>query len=394
MDLIEMKQKRANLVTNMRALMDQFKDAVMPADKEGEYSKMEADFDTLNKQILAEEKQQERERAIGEAQNKLEDKKGPMSPAMEAFMNHVRQGDMSSLKEYHNLVQDNPAAAGYLVAPEQFASDIIKELDNATFMRGICKVLPPLRGAQSMGFPKRTSRMTRAAWGTEISAPTTDTELAFGKREFKPKPASAEILISNTLMRNRPDADTILRDEMAFMFGELEEIAYMTGSGAGQPLGTFIASADGISASRDVSTGNTATEIKFDGLMAAKYSIKQQYQARLQWILHREAVLQIAKLKDSNNQYIWQPSVVADQPDRLLGKPVNMTEYAPHTFTTGLYVGIIGDFQNYWICDSLEMQIKVLVELYARQDQIDYLGRIETDGMPVLEEAFARVKLA
>ena len=71
-----------------------------------------------------------------------------------------------------------------------------------------------------------------------------------------------------------------------------------------------------------------------------------------------------------------------------------MTENAPHTFTTGLYVGILGDFQYYWIVDGMNMEIQVLTELYARQNQIDYLGRIETDGMPVLDEAFARVKLA
>jgi HK97 family phage major capsid protein len=255
-------------------------------------------------------------------------------------------------------------------------------------------VRPPLKGAQSLGFPKRTSRMTRAAWGTEISTPTTDTDLAFGKREFKPNPASAEILISKTLMQNRPDADTILREELDFMFAELEEIAYMTGDGVGKPLGIFTVSDDGIPTSRDVSTGNTATEIKFDGLYEAKYSIKQQYQARLSWLFHRDAVKQIAKLKDGNNQYIWQPSVVADQPDRLLSKSVYMTENAPHTFTTSLYVGILGDFQYYWIVDGMNVAIQVLMELYARQNQIDYLSRIETDGMPVLDEAFARVKLA
>jgi HK97 family phage major capsid protein len=394
--ILAMKQERANIVPQTRALMDEYADKEMPGEKKDELAKLEAKFDKLNQGIIAEEKQLDRERLIGEEQNKQQARKEgePRNEVSAAFLNHIQQGNTNTLKSYRDLVQDNPTQAGYLVAPEQFSADVIKGLDDAMFMRKICKVLPPLKGAQSLGFPKRTARMTRAAWGTEISAPTTDTSLAFGKREFKPKPASAEILISNTLMRNRPDADTILRDEMVFMFGELEEIAYMNGSAVNQPLGVFIASDDGIGSSRDVSTGNTVTEIKFDGLYEAKYSIKQQYQARLAWIFHRDAVKQIAKLKDGNSQYIWQPSVVADQPDRLLSKPVYMTENAPHTFTTGLYVGILGDFQYYWIVDGMNMEIQVLTELYARQNQIDYLGRIETDGMPVLDEAFARVKLA
>jgi HK97 family phage major capsid protein len=235
--------------------------------------------------------------------------------------------------------------------------------------------------------------MAAAVWGTEIAAPTADTQLAFGKREFIAKPATAEILLSNTLIRNAPNSEGIVMDELAWAFAELMEIAYMTGTGVGQPLGLFTASADGITTARDVSTGNTATEMKFDGLMETKYSIKQQYQAKCEWIFNRLAVKQIAKLKDSDGQYIWQPSVVMGTPDMILGKPVNMTEYAPSTFTTGQYVGLYGNLDSYWICDSLTMQIQVLMELYARTNQTDYIGRIETDGMPVLAEAFARVKL-
>ena len=40
------------------------------------------------------------------------------------------------------------------------------------------------------------------------------------------------------------------------------------------------------------------------------------------------------------------------------------------------------------------MQIQRLVELYAATNQVGFIGRMELDGMPVLEEAFVRVKLA
>jgi HK97 family phage major capsid protein len=71
-----------------------------------------------------------------------------------------------------------------------------------------------------------------------------------------------------------------------------------------------------------------------------------------------------------------------------------MSEYAPSTFTTGLYVGILGDFSKYWIVDALDMEMQRLVELYAATNQIGFIGRKETDGMPCLEEAFVRVTLA
>ena len=40
------------------------------------------------------------------------------------------------------------------------------------------------------------------------------------------------------------------------------------------------------------------------------------------------------------------------------------------------------------------MQVQRLVELYAATNQVGFIGRLETDGMPVLEEAFSRVTLA
>lgn len=395
MAIVEMLQQRATLTNSIRALMNEFRDKEMPGDKESELSKMEGDFDKLNKQITTEQKQLERERVIGEAQDKT-DKAAPKDATRAAFANYIKDPTASAMSHYNALQQDNPSQAGYLVAPEQFMSEIIQTKDNLMFMRQISRVLPPLSKAQSLGFPKRTARMSTFAWGTEISAPTADTTLAFGKREFIPKPATGGILISKTLIRNAAiDAEAYLKTEMVYNQATNEEQAFMTGDGAGKPLGVFTASVDGISTARDFSTGNSATEMKFDGLMGAKYALNAAYHAGASWLFNSQGVLQIAKLKNSDGQYIWQPSVVAGTPDMLLGFPVRMSEYAPKTFTTKLYTGILGNFkEGYWICDSLNMEIQALVELYALSNQVYYIGRQEVDGAPVLEEAFVRIQLA
>jgi len=65
----------------------------------------------------------------------------------------------------------------------------------------------------------------------------------------------------------------------------------------------------------------------------------------------------------------------------------------PNTFTTGLYVGLIGDLNFYWIADALDFTVQVVDQLYAATNQTGYFGRLESDGMPVLSEAFARVTL-
>jgi HK97 family phage major capsid protein len=390
--IIELKQERATLTTSIRALMTEFDDKEMPAEKKAELAKMESRFDEVDAIIIREEKQLERERKIGE---KVEERQDTTPDStINLFKEYLVTGSKQAYDEYNALSQSNPTQAGYLVAPEKFQMELIKELSDATFMRQKARVLEPLQGAHSLGFPTRTAGMNSFAWGTELQAPTADTTLAYGKREFKPIPGTSEILISKTLVRNVANADALIRAEIAEEVGEALETAYMTGSGAGQPLGLFTASDDGIPVGRDVSTGNTATEIKFDGLIEAQMAVKAAYQPRCEWIFHRDAIKQIRKLKNSDGQYVWQPSLVSGTPDLLLGKPVNMSEFAPNTFTTSQYVGIYGDLKYYWICDALTMEIQALMELYARTNQIDYITRIETDGAPVLSAAFARVKLA
>lgn len=385
--IYDMMQKRAKLTTSIRALMDRYDGAEMSAEDKAELSRMEASFDAVNARIIDEQKQLERERMAGEIADDVDRQTGNDSEIENAFRAHLRMGSGETLVAYNALQQDNPSQAGYLVAPEKFVNTLIAELDNALPFRSMCKRMT-LTGAQSMGFPKRIERMNSAAWGTEISAPTPDASLAFGRREFKPMPATAEILLSRTLIRNAPEVEGIVIAEMAYDFGELLENAYMTGDGAGKPLGLFTPSADGISTARDVSTAS----LSFDALMDAKYSIRAPYQPRLRWLFHRSAVGALAKVKDSNGQYIWQPSTVENAPDRILGRPVVMSEYAPYGTGSGDYMGILGDFGNYWIVDGMQLTMQVLTELYARTNQIDYIGRLETDGMPVLEECFARIR--
>lgn len=301
----------------------------------------------------------------------------------------------SRLVEGRALQKDSDIGGGFLSAPLQFVAELIKGVDNAVFMRQKGNVLPPILTAESLGAPSLDGDIDDADWTVELDTGQEDTGLQFGMRQLTPHPLAKRVKISRTLLRRSAmSADAIVRDRLAYKFGITQEKGFITGSGAMQPLGIMTASSQGISTGRDVSTGNTATEIRTDGLIEALYSLKGQYQNRAEWMFHRDAVKQIRKLKDGNGQYIWQPSLQAGQPDALLNRPVTMSEYMPNTFTASQYVGIIGDFQWYWIVDALTLTIQVLVELYAATNQNGYIGRLETDGMPVLEEAFARVKLS
>mgnify|MGYP001164633593 CR=1 FL=1 len=309
----------------------------------------------------------------------------------QGFQIWLRHGVVS--EEMRALQVDEDVSGGYLAAPMQFVDMLIKAIDDVVQIRQWANVIA-VPNAQSLGAPTLEADPADADWTSEIATGNEDSNMSFGRRSLHPHPLAKRIKLSNRLIRMVPNSEGLARDRLGYKFGITEEKAYLTGSGVNQPLGVFVASSLGISTGRDEATDNTSTAVTFDGITNAKYKLKAQYWPRARWLGHRDFYKQVAKLKGSDGQYIWRESARVGEPDRLLGLPTAISEFAPNTFTTGQYVGILGDWSSgYWIADSLSMQVQRLVELYAEANQTGLIGRLETDGMPVLEEAFVRVKL-
>jgi HK97 family phage major capsid protein len=300
--------------------------------------------------------------------------------------------ETGSHREMRNLQMDSDTAGGYLIPPA-FVGSLIEAVDDLTFIRGMSDVyLVP--NADSVGRPTRTADIADDTWTTELSIGSEDTALAFGKREMTPHPLAKSIRVSRKLIRAvAMGIENYVRTRMAYKIAVTQEKAFLTGSGAGQPLGIFTESSDGISTTQDYSNDNTATAMTADGLKGAFYTLKQPHRMNSEWIFHRDGVAQIMKLKDGNGNYLLMPSNNQAGVDMLFGRPIHESEFAPNTFTTGLYVGILGNFSHYMIVDALSMEMQRLDELYAGSAEVGFINRSETDGAPVLEEAFVRVKL-
>jgi len=404
-DCNELRRLRGMIIKEMRALTD-LADAEkreLTAEESEKYSRMEADQEKLRADIEREERQAALDRELESfdrepARMPSPDPGGRSANPRASEEYRAQFSDMLSRgyrpDEHRALQADSQIGGGYLVAPEQFINRLIEALRDQVHIRQISTVIP-VQKATSLGVPVLQARPDDADWTVELKTGTADNTMSFAKRELHPHPAAKRILVSTFLLNNAVlPVDQIVRDQLAYKFGITQEKAFLAGSGSGQPLGVFTASANGIDTDRDVSTGNTTTAIGADGLINAKYALKGQYQRTARWIFHRDAISGIRKLKDGDGQYLWQPGLVADKPDTILGLQFFISEYAPNTFTTGKYAGILGDFSFYWIADSMEFSIQVLKELYAESNQIGYIGRMECDAQPVLSEAFVRVKLA
>ena len=403
----ELRRKRGVIIETMRALTNkaEAENRDLNAEELERWNKAEADQENLRLEVEREERQVSLEIEQRQIPNPT-----PLpvpAPAASApgdiratpeytkrFNSYLLGGDRAvSPDERRALQMDSPAGGGFTVAPQLFVAQLIQAMDNAVFVRQMATKFSVAK-AESMGAPSLDADPADSNWTAELLTGSEDSTMAFGKRELYPHPLAKLLKVSNKLLRaSAVPVDGIVRERLGYKFAVTLEAAYMSGSGSNQPLGLFIASDNGIGTARDVSTANSATAITPDNLINVKYSLKGQYQKTAVWLFHRDAVKMIRKLKDGDGQYMWRPGLQADQGDSILDRPFYMSEYVPNTFTTGLYVGLFGDLSFYWIADALDLSIQVLDQLYAITNQTGYIGRLETDGAPVLAEAFARVKL-
>lgn len=403
--LNELRHQRSQLVEQAHALLDKAHDEKrgMTAEEEAQHDKLFAEQDRLRSTIVAEERQIDLERSLADQQ--LDEKRNnPGGPAdgtgrnskaySEAFRSMLLNGRNSLTGEQiRALSADVSPQGGFTIVPEQFLDMLIKGVDDEVFVRKYATVHRLVKAA-TIGSPTLDNDPADADWTSEIATGSEDSTMSFGKREMSCAPLAKRIKISNKLINNAAmPIEALVASRLGYKFGISQEKGFLIGSGANQPLGIFTPHNSGIPVARDVSSGNTTTSMAFDGLISAKYSLKSQHQKEARWLFHRDGIAQIAKLKDTTNQYLWNPSRKEGEPDMVLGLPVDMSEYVPNTFTTGKYVGVLANWKHYWIVDSMDMQIQVLKELYAETNQTGYIGRLECDGAPVLPEAFARVKL-
>jgi len=313
---------------------------------------------------------------------------------LDSFTDYMVNGNRNASRA-DGMQADLEPRGGYFVVPEQIVSGILKTVDDEVFIQRASRVIP-LTTAQSLGVRKRITKSSTWGYGSELSDATDNMEdaLTYGKRVLTPHYITGSNRISRELLRLAPQVESEVNSEIATELGEFLEQAYLFGDGQQKPLGLFTVDSEGIPATRDVSYGTTTTTFTFDTFQKAKYTLKQKYRRNAKYMLHRDVIAKIAMLKDSTNQYLWQPSRVVGEPDRINGVPVMESEWIPSTAGASLYFGILADFDYYWIVVGLDWDMQRLIEMRARTNQVEYVTRLKIDAMPMLDEAFVRLQYA
>lgn len=225
-----------------------------------------------------------------------------------------------------------------------------------------------------MPWPTADDTFNKGAILSEASSIGSSVDPSFGavilqafKYSSKLVQVSAEILEDFAF-----DLPSILGSMLGERLGRILNEHFTTGTGSSQPRGIAVAATTGVTAA-------SATAITSDEVIDLFHAVDPAYRPNAEFMMADSTVALVRKLKDSDNQYLWQPGLQAGIPDRLLGRVVNVNQDMPSA-ATGNKAILFGDLRKYKVRLAGQTRSRRLVERYADTDQEGFVSFIRADG--------------
>lgn len=379
MTILELREKRNTAWNAAKAFLDSHRTekGTLTAEDDATYTKMEQEINDLGKEIARLERQEALEAELNKPLNQpLTSKPGngggdeKTGRASNAYREGMLQALRTNFKQISNVLQEGVDADGGYLVPEEYDSRLIDVLSEENIMRKLGHIIT------TSGEHKINIAATKpaAAWIEEGGA------LTFGDATFSQILLDAHKLhvaikvTEELLYDNAFGLENYIIDQFGKALANAEEDAFLNGDGSGKPLGLFAETGGGTAA-------KTVTAITADELINLVYALKRPYRKKAKFIMNDQAVASIRTLRDNNGAYMWQPSLTAGEPDRILGYEVYTSPFCP--------VGkmAFGDYSYYNIGDRGTRSFKQLTELFAGNGMIGYVAKERVDGKLILPEA-------
>jgi HK97 family phage major capsid protein len=402
-NIVELLQKRANLWEQAKAIHEKSveENRDLLTDEQTQYDKITADIDGLSKTITR-EKQMEEQRAEMEKaafQKKEEDKKDPETREQpiateeyrDAFRNWLK-GGVQGLDQEQRTILDNGrqnleqralsavtgAAGGYTV-PEGFYNQLILAMKPYGGVRQSRVNVIRTAAGNDLPIPTNDDTANVGAIVGESAAAGSATDPIFAQRILKAyKYTSKTFLIPIELLQDSAfDVEAFIRTKIVERIGRILNTHFTVGTGTSQPQGLVTGSVLGVTGV----VGQT-TSITYDALVDLQHSVNPLYRQNGEYMFNDNTLRVLRKLKDGQGLPMWQPSLLAAEPDRILGKPyiinTDMADMAANAKAL-----LFGDFANYFIRDVMDLMIVRISEKYIESGQIGFIAFSRHDALMI-----------
>jgi len=301
----------------------------------------------------------------------------------DVFWKNMKEG-YSSLNEdekkiYHDVIQSRqqattPGSKGGFFVPKQFQLEFDKALLEFGGMREAARVIKTDKGG-TLDWPTVNDTSNTGRWLSENTT-VTDTEVVFGQVQFNDFTRSSDMVrVSMQLLNDSAfDLPNFLRDILAERIGRGTNQAFTVGDGSAKPRGVTLDTVEGVTAA-------LASAITSDEIIDLFHSVDAAYRKnpKAWWMFSDLTLKAIRKLKDADNQYLWQPGLRAGVPDLLLSKRFIVNNDVAEIGLDAKSI-LFGDFNKYIIRDVGGLIMLRLDERFADDLQVGFTAFVRTDG--------------
>ena len=139
--------------------------------------------------------------------------------------------------------------------------------------------------------------------------------------------------------------------------------------------------------------GKIQGAINTTDLVDLQMAIPSAYQKNCMWIMHKDILKALRKLKTADGQFILNADVTAPFGYTILGKPVYLSDSMPKNIAAGQNVMLYMDASGYAVKMTKSMEIQMFMEKYATQYAVGICAYVEIDAKIADENKIARLKM-
>lgn len=303
-----------------------------------------------------------------------------------------------SANEYKSsMIAGSDPDGGYFVLPELDTS-IMKLAESEVAMMRLAQTV----STSSSVYNKRV-RISGAGYtweGEETHPETTDTPrysvLGFSVHTIAANPSISQELLQDADVNVEQELMSAMADDFSEGIGD----ALINGNDNRRPRGLLsyptVADANwkwgNIGFVKSGKADGFAATNPGDALINLIYSLKPSYLTGASFLMNRNTLAEIRKMKDGQGNYLWQPSFQLGQPDQLLGYRLELDSKMPNLGSGAMPIAF-GDFRRGYLVVR-RSGMTIIRDQYTQKPYVVFSTRMRLGGGVQNFEAIKLLKCA
>ncbi|MCQ2137883.1 MAG: phage major capsid protein [Bacteroidales bacterium] len=367
----ELMEKRAKLLSNLEDLQKSYEGKKISAEERAAWDKAKADLEEVNRLIEEEQRSADlaaiRAAVEGQRQNVDNDTE---KRQMDAFRQMLLRGINSLTPEQRDAIT---GVDGSSVMPTSVAKAVEIALAHTGGVMSVAQIIRTAKG-ENLILPTVNDTTSKAQIVAQYTKGSKDAPtiggLTLGAFTYR----TPIIPISYELLQDAEfDITGLISQLLAEQFGRGLNYDFTTGAGAATTTPKGI-----VAAANNVSAGSSSA-ITFDDLLNLKKAVDAAYWAKGKFMLNQNTLIELAKIKDDENRYIWNPNVAAGMAQTIMGHEFvinnDMADIA-----AGKSVVLFGDLSKYRVRIAKDITAKRFDELLGEYNAIGLTAFMRADG--------------